>query len=190
MINLIPNEEKKKMTKDFYLRLFTLSLIMLGMSLIVASIAILPSYFLSYAEENSINTNLESQKNESVFLPDQNISTIIKDLKFKLNLIENAQKKQATFSQRIINEIMLKKTPNIKITEISYQNDPQTGEQININGSASSREVLLSFRRVLENNAAFLKVDLPISNFVKGSNIKFYLSLIPNPNDHLIEQAL
>ena len=69
---------------------------------------------------------------------------------------------------------------SIKITEILYQNDPQTGERINISGKAPNREVLLLFRRILEDNTAFSKVDLPISNFVKGSNIKFYLNLIPS----------
>ena len=57
--------------------------------------------------------------------------------------------------------------PSIKITEISYQNNSQTGEIIKISGKAPSREVLLSFRRALEDDAAFSKVDLPISNFCK-----------------------
>jgi hypothetical protein len=51
------------------------------------------------------------------------------------------------------------------------------GEKISISGRASSREVLLSFRRTLEDNPAFSKVDLPISNFIKGSNIRFYITL-------------
>jgi len=180
MINLIPNEEKKKMSKDFYLRLVTVFFIMLSMSLLVASVAILPAYFLSSAEEYSINAKLALQDNEPISAPDQNTLTTIKDLKIKLNLIENAQKNHDIFSEKVINEIILKKMPNIKITEISYKNDPKTGKKIDISGRASSREVLLSFRRALEDDTAFLKVDLPISNFVKGSNIKFYLSLIPS----------
>jgi len=180
MINLIPNEEKKKMSKDFYLRLMVVFFVMLSVSLLVASIALLPAYFLSSVEEVSINTKLELQNDEPIFLPDQSTLAIIKDLKSKLSLVENVQKNKTTFSQKAINEIILKKMPGIKITEISYQNDPQAGEKMNISGIAPSREVLLSFRRALEDDVAFSKVDLPISNFVKGSNIKFYLSLIPS----------
>ena len=180
MINLIPNEEKKKMSKDFYFRLITVFFVMLGISLLVASVAILPSYFLSFAEESDINTKLELQNNEPIPLPDQNTLMVIKDLKNKLSQIENIQKNKSIFSQKVINEIIFKKTSNIKITEISYQKDPQTGEKIKISGLASSREVLLSFRRALEDDIAFSKVDLPISNFVKGSDIKFNLSLIPS----------
>ncbi len=179
MINLIPNEEKKKMSKDFYFRLVTVLFVMLSISLLIASIVILPTYFLFSTEEDSIDTELELQNSESIPLLDQNTLVVIKDLGNKLNLIEDTQKNKFVFSQKVINEIILKKIPSIKITKISYQNNPQTGRKINISGKAPSREVLLSFRRALEDNVAFSKVDLPISNFVRGSNIEFYLSLIP-----------
>ncbi|MFA6585999.1 MAG: hypothetical protein WCS86_02450 [Candidatus Paceibacterota bacterium] len=180
MINLIPNEEKKEMSRDFYLRLITVSFSMIGISFFIASILILPSYFLSSVEENAINAKLELQKNEPIPVPDQGTLITINDLKGKLGLIENIQKSKIIFSQRIINEIILKKIPSIKITNISYQNNLPTNEKINISGRAPNREVLLSFRRALENNIAFSKVDLPISNFVKGSDIRFSLSLIPS----------
>lgn len=179
MINLIPNEEKKKMSRDFYLRLATLSFVMLSVSLLVASIAILPSYFLSSAEKNFIDQNIQLQENKNVSLSDQNALMAVRDLKNKLALVEKAEKNKSDFSQKIINEILLKKIQNIKITEIVYKNNSQNDRKINVSGRASSRETLISFRRILEDNPAFSKVDLPISNFVKGSNIKFYLSLIP-----------
>jgi hypothetical protein len=179
MINLIPNQEKKEMSKDFYFRLITVFFMMLGVSVFIAVILILPSYVISSEEKNFFDTKLEVQKNEPIPLPDQNTLTTIKDLKNKLNLIENAQKDKATFSQRVINEIILKKMPNIKITEISYENDSKKGELINISGKAPSREVLLTFRRALEDDPTFSKVNLPISNFIKGSNIRFNLSLSP-----------
>ena len=180
MINLIPNEEKKQMSKDFYLRLATIFFTMLGISFLLAAILTLPSYYVSSAEKNLINDKLEAQKNEPGSLSDQNIIGAAKSLKSKLSLIENAQKSKTLFSEKVINEVMLKKMPNIKITEISYQRDPDAGEKINVSGTATSREVLLLFRRALEDDVAFSKVDLPISNFVKGSDIEFYLSLIPS----------
>ena len=71
-----------------------------------------------------------------------------------------------------------KKMPEIKIDSIYYGNTPK-GREIRINGSAPSREKLLIFRLALENDPSFSRVDLPISNFVKGSDIKFFLTLVP-----------
>ena len=61
-----------------------------------------------------------------------------------------------------------------------YENDATKGKKVTVLGIAPSRELLLLFRRALEDDVAFKKVDLPISNFVKGSNIEFSLSLIPS----------
>lgn len=184
MINLIPKEEKKKITKGFYYRIVVLFLVVGSASFFVAFVAILPSYFLSSVKDSLINTKLEIQKNEPVPLPEAQTVATIKDLNDKLTLIEKKENKEFVVSQKVINAVILKKMPSIKITDISYQNspsnDPAQGGKISIQGTAPSREVLLLFRQALEDDTTFKSVNLPISNFVKGSDIQFYLSLIPS----------
>ena len=180
MINLIPKEEKKKIIKGFYYKLLILFLVLGGVSFLISLVAILPSYFLSSVRNNIVNAKLEMQKSEPVPLPDQQTLLAIKDLNNKLTLIENAQNNKFVISEKVINAIILKKIPKIKITDISYENDSLKGKKISIQGNAPSREILLLFRQALEDSVAFKQVDLPISNFVKGSNIQFYLSLIPS----------
>ena len=179
MINLIPNEEKKKMAKDFYFRLAVVFFVMFTVSFLIASIAILPAYFLSLVKINEATAKLETQKKEPVLKPDQATLATIKGLSSELNLVESAKKNLYIISQKVIDEIILKKMPDIKINQIVYKNDPFNGKTINIRGTAQSRERLLLFRRALEDDVVFKKVDLPISNFIKGSNIQFYLNLIP-----------
>lgn len=180
MINLIPIEEKRRIFRDFYFRVATVVFVMLGISLLIASFAILPSYFISSVEKNSIDEKLKMQENEIIPIPDQVTLAAVKDLKSKLSFVENSEKNKFIFSKNVIGQIISKKMPSIKISEISYQNDIKTGKKISISGIAPSREMLLVFRKALEDGVAFSKVDLPISNFIKGSNIKFYLSLIPS----------
>jgi hypothetical protein len=180
MINLIPNQEKKKKVKDFYFRLVVVFFAVLGSSVLVGSAAILPSYFLSSVKKNLSESKLEAQKAESAPLVDQSTLLTVEELNSKLSLIENAEKNKYLVSLKVINEIMAKKMPDIKITQIVYDNATVGGKKISIRGIASSRERLLLFRRALEDNPAFKKVDLPISNFVKGSNIQFSLSIIPS----------
>ena len=62
MINLITIEEEKRMYRDFYFRVVAVAFFMLGVSLLIASIAILPSYFISSVEKNSIDEKLNIQK--------------------------------------------------------------------------------------------------------------------------------
>ena len=179
MINLIPNQEKKKKARDFYFRLAAVSLVALGFCVLIAAVSVLPALFISSANKNFVNAKLEMQKREPVPLIDQGSLSVMRDLNGKLALIENAEKNKYLVSQKIINEIAFQKMPDIKINQISYENNPGNGKKISIRGIAPSRERLLLFRRALEDSVAFKKVALPISNFVKGSDIEFYLNLIP-----------
>jgi hypothetical protein len=178
VINLIPNEEKKKKVKDFYFRLTVVFLIVLGCSIIIASVAILPSYFLSSVKKNLVDVKLEAQKLEMDPLFGQEALAVADDLEKKLKIIEDTKQNRYIISQLVIGRIILKKMPDIKITGIVYENTPK-GKTISVNGIAASRERLLLFRKALEDDVAFKEVNLPISNFIKGSNIKFSLNLIP-----------
>jgi hypothetical protein len=180
MINLIPKEEKKKRTADFFLRLSAIFLLMASFAVFIACVTILPAYILSLQKNSSVDQKLKIQKNIS--LPDlgeRSLATA-KDLDGKLSLMENAEKNEFPVSRKIINSIIFNKTSSIKITHISYENDGTLGKKISINGVASSRAALLSFSQALGYDSDFKKVDLPISNFVKESNIPFSLTLTPS----------
>lgn len=178
MINLIPIEEKKKNRKDFYYRFFVIFFTMLIFSVLVLIIAILPTYFISYEKKISTNKRLEIQKSEIIPEIDQKARVITKNLDTKLNLLEKARQNKYVFSEKVINEILSKKTSSIKINRIFYENDALKGRKISITGIAQNREQLLLFRKALENDVFFKDVDLPISNFIKGQNIQFNLNLI------------
>ena len=111
---------------------------------------------------------------------DQETSDVITDLEKELSLIDQAEKNKFLVSEKIINEVLSEKMPDIKITKISYSTDATRGRKISLTGVAPSREELLVFSQALQKNKAFLKVNLPISNFIKGSNIEFNLDLIPS----------
>ncbi|MFA6177707.1 MAG: hypothetical protein WC694_02325 [Candidatus Paceibacterota bacterium] len=179
MINLIPTEEKKKIVIDFYYRLAVLFVVMLDLCILVAFVSLLPSYFISSMKHSLIVAKLENQKLEPLPTAEESSLALVKDINNKIILVENFEKNKFPLSVKVINAILLNKRSDIKITYISYENKGISGRKINISGVSPSREVLLLFREALENSLAFKNVNLPISNFVKGSNINFNLSLIP-----------
>lgn len=178
MINLIPNEEKKRKVKDFYFRLTTIFFIVLATAILVAVVALFPSYLLSAVKKNFTNTKLEMQKAEPIQSVDQKTLDLIKDLDNKLTLVEKAEQGKYVVSLKVVSEVILKKMSDIKITEITYENNPLLGRTIGIYGTSPNRERLLLFQQTLAGDPLFKKVDLPISNFIKGLNIQFYLTII------------
>lgn len=180
MINLIPKEEKKKMIADFYFRLAILITIMLNFCILIAFFSLLPSYFISSIKHSLINERLENLKLEPLPSSEESSLNLMKDIDNKIISIEKFEKNKFLPSVKIINAILLRKTPNIKITKISYEKNGLNEKKISISGIAPSREALLSFRKALEESSTFKNVNLPISNFVKGYNINFNLSLSPS----------
>lgn len=179
MINLIPKEEKKRMTTDFYLRLSVVFMLMLSSSVFIACSAMLPAYFLSLTKDSIANSKLEGQKADPASSSRSQSLSEIKDLNSKLKLVEDAEKNKFQISEKVIQAILLKKSSDIKITQISYEDNGTQGKKISLLGVAPSREALLQFQQALEDDPAFNNVDLPISNFVKDSDIQFNLSLNP-----------
>ena len=179
MINLIPNTEKKKMVKNFYYRFAIVCLTALGLSVLIGIFTMIPSYFLTRAKEDLVNKKLEAQKSELSLAVNQETLSVIQDLEDKLQLVEKSGSNEFTVSEEVVSAIIQKKISSIKITDISYENNPSAGKKVSIEGIAPSREILLLFRRSLEGDPLFKAVDLPISNFIKGSNIRFNLNLTP-----------
>ena len=153
---------------------------MIDFCILVAFFSLLPSYFISSVKNSLMSARLENQKLEPLPLRGEDSLALLKDIDNKIILVEKFEKNKFPLSVKVINAIILNKRPDIKITQISYENNGISEKKISITGIAPSREVLLLFREALENSSTFKNVNLPISNFVKGSNINFSLSLIPS----------
>jgi len=151
MINLIPNKEQKIMVKDFYLRLIIVILFALSFIVFIALVVLLPSYFISSVNVDVSNEKLDIKNIEEIKKTSQNTIFIISSFDKQLSLIEEANSNKFLISEKIIKEIILKKTSNIKINQIIFE-DSEDGKTVGIRGTASSRERLLFFHRSLKND--------------------------------------
>lgn len=179
MINLIPKQEEERIIRDFYLRVLAVFFLILGFAVSIASVAVLPSYIFSIERKDFVLDKLEQTVGQPVSGLNKEAAETIKNLDGMLGLIEGAKKNNYIVTEKIIDKVLAKKIPGIKINKISYDNSAD-GKEVGISGIASNRENLLAFRRAFENDADFKKVDLPVSNFVKGSDIIFYLNIVPS----------
>jgi hypothetical protein len=179
MINLIPKEEKKRMKADFMARVATVSFVLLSSVVLIASAALVPAYLEVSVDHTVARKELDIQKNTPLKAEELEITTQADNLNRKIQQVDSLRQNKFLVTERAINNVVLNKLPDIKITNILYEAKTSTEKEIKVTGSAPSREKLLLFKLALENDPAFKKVDLPVSNFVKGSDIKFFVILIP-----------
>ena len=177
MINLLSIEEKKRIARDARFRIFIVYFYVIGFCFLIAGISLSPVYILASVQENLANQRWAAVQQLPVSQPDKETMAAIKDINTKISVIQEIEKSKFLVLENAFDEVVKQKMPDIKLSSISFSKDADGKRQITLEGLAPNRERLLLFRQALEADTHFASVDLPISNFVKGANINFTLSL-------------
>lgn len=180
MINLLPHAQKKELERAYILRVVTLYILVAGCIALCGLVLLFPLYIVSVSKRQVVESqvaSLSSQKNTTK----EELNSIISDINAKLAIFSDPTQ-QFYFSKDIVVPVLAKQNSGVSITTISYANDPAASataassapiRSVIVSGVAKDRESLLQFENNLKQNTAFTGVDVPISNFVSGSNINF-----------------
>lgn len=176
MANLLPLSEKKKIRKEYRIRLCIVVAGLFSMLFIVSIVLLSPSFILSSFKYSTAYKQLEMEKKK------------ISDETEGIDPIKTAKKvnkqlavlgKEGSFmplSYETVTMIVKHKPDRVKIKSIFYDRGQSDG-RISISGISKDRKTLLSFLQSLEGEEIFNKVELPISSFVNGEDIEFSISI-------------
>jgi hypothetical protein len=153
MINLLLKERKVSLNRMYYVRLATVFVFMMAVVVLLAVLA----------ELAAVKDTAKDPKDE--------LSSIVADINKKLGVFASPAER-FVFSRDGLLPILGRKNDSILITNISYDGTG-TAKKMTVNGVAKNREALLSFEGELKKEADFQGINVPISNFVQGSNISF-----------------
>jgi len=176
MANLLPLIEKKKIKREYRVRIGIVSLLFLSVLIIIAFVSLIPLYISSSYKLNDVLKQMESKKQETLYVDEKNNPIkITQDINNKLAVLE---KKDSILppSSDLITIVVGHKPNNVKINAIFYDRGLTDGKVV-LNGIARNRETLLSFLKSLEEDKIFTKVDLPISSFVEERDIEFSIRI-------------
>lgn len=173
MLNILPTEEKKKVLIEYRLRLATISVFAVG-SLVMASLFLLaPSYLLAVSKHNEVMNNLAAlEEKDSRGGQEKDVNLQIIAVNKKIDLFLKVGTPGALKPASVITKIMDIKGDAIRITGFTFDATADQ-ERVVITGTALDREKLSQFIETLKKDPAFTSVDLPISSYVKSSNIDF-----------------
>jgi len=176
MANLLPVAEKKKIRKEYRIRLGIVAMFLFAGLVVVAIVLLTPSYILSSFKYSSAFSQLEIEK-KKISDAAAGLDPIkeAKDINAKLIVLER-EGSLMPLSYDIFTTIVGHKPQNVKINAIFYDRENMDG-RISINGLSKDRETLLSFLKSLEGENMFDRVELPISSFVEGEDIEFSIRI-------------
>lgn len=176
MINLLPLEEKKKIRTEYHFRLGVLVALSIALLLLANLILLSPVYLLTlskyqFASEKFIKLESEQGRTEQ----EKEINAQINEVNKRTALFLKEDKGSAVFSEIVIKIIETKGTA-IKIQNIFFETSPGR-ERFVISGRSDDRDNLASFVENLKRDSFFTTVDIPISSYIKSTDIAFSVIL-------------
>lgn len=175
MFNLLPDNLRKIIVKEYSLRRAIVILFFIIFIQISFMVFLMPTWLIStYKEEDVVLRGADMNGR----LSNLNIASTTDDIKSLNNKVSVIQtyldypgfNKYLTF-------ILSKQTKSILIKNIAYSNADSKSVTISVDGTAATREVLRNFVKSLQTSESFKSVDIPISNYAKEKDLVFTIKI-------------
>ncbi len=171
MFNLLPKTEKETIRREYHIRLAVVSLWLLFAVGIISSALLLPSFLLSLEKERTAQQHFDALAKSVERKSAADSDAVLKGAKSRLALMSREAPK--VFLHELLMLIVSIKTDRISLTNFSFTEPVEGKREIAIAGVGKDRSALLSFVKALERTGLFEKVEVPISNFAKDTDIDF-----------------
>lgn len=171
MFNLLPKIKKDIIHREYRIRLAVVGLWLLFAVFVFSSILFFPSLLLSSEKERAAQERYVALSKSLEQSGRTDMDVALNEAKSRLALLRGEAPKM--FLYELLMLIVSAKTDRISLTNFSFIKAADGRHEIAISGTGENRTALLSFIKALERTELFEKVDAPISNFVKDTDINF-----------------
>ncbi len=179
MSNLLPKEEQHTIIRLYRLRYVVVGIIFLAGICFASALLLFPSFFLL----KNTQTILEAKKvvltNRGAGLVEQELAQSVKEVNGHLAVFDE-KAPSSPLVKSIIDPLLTARFEGIKITSISYAVDQTVSSRANVEiaGTATTRETLLRFTDKIRTSGSFSSVSVPITNFIHDENATFIISVV------------
>ena len=173
MSNLLPPEQKSIITRLHKKRFVTVVLLFVFSTLFVGALCLIPSLYLARLHEADLADTYTTLAGHETSTIKMSLSHSISDINSRLAVFPTTEPVSPILGD-FINPVLGAKTAQIHMTNFSYTL-ALDGERaaFTISGVADDRASLLVFIDKLKSIKGFFDVDVPISSFIKDTNMPF-----------------
>lgn len=177
MINLLPIDSKKKLTREYVFRVATAALVVASVVMVIGYVLLIPSYVLTASKENLVEQEREALHAGDEFTAFDELRDTVSQVNQRLDVM--VERPPFLVSEAVLLNLLLDKTSEVTFTNISYTRRGQgdRAETIDLRGTAVSRSALVEFIQVLEDDPAFEVASAPVSNYVAAADLSFLLQV-------------
>ena len=173
MINLIPPQGHKVIKREYLLRVTATLSMLFGAVGIILAIGCVPVYVLVNAQINALTIATEKERVEDVSLGDaeEEIRTT-KEILGQLHSVTGD-----TRASELLHEVEELAPTGISFRNFTMGYEKSTVHTIAVEGTATTRETLIRFKKDLETSSTFQSAEVPIAELAKDTNLPFSMSI-------------
>jgi hypothetical protein len=174
MINLIPPTARRSVIREYWLRVISVWLFLLGTGFLIVATLLLPTYMIILIQKGETVDNAKSSS-ETAATYDGLAAELSDGTELARVLLSSPS---TTPLSQYIQTIEAQSGDAVAVNSYVYKMDTSGEGVITISGIADTRQALAGFRDVLSNDSHFSNVELPISNLIKERDLLFSIQLL------------
>lgn len=174
MINLIPTAARRRITREYWVRVASVWLLALAVSLAAVACVLVPSYVLITNQEAAFGEAAAAAKLEVAAVDASETALAAANTQAR-RILERADTPRFSDAVTFIEE-----TSGSAITLASFQfsrGDANDIAPVRVSGQAATRQALSSFRDALTAHPQVIAVELPPSNYVNNRDLEFSMTV-------------
>ncbi len=173
MINLIPPAARRLVVREYWVRVLSVWMFLVGTGCLVVAALLLPTYVLIHSQI-SVLSETSSGVAEKVATYDSSAAEL--KLASEQAAILMSGGSTTPFST-YLTLIEASAGSDIEIRSVDFTRGGTGNGAVILSGESNTRQALADFRDALESEGSFTKVDLPISNLIKERDVLFSIQM-------------
>ena len=173
MTNLLPQEEKQLLKREYFLRIGIVSSFALAGVFILGSITLLPSLFIAGAQrsiveqqESIIADSLSSRESRAAL-------GVIDDTNYKLTRLSEASPRFVPAVEKAV-----RLAPGgTTLSSFALGRNASGNATLTVSGVSPTRDRLQAYERILDQEPGIIEVVLPIGSLAESTDIPFSITM-------------
>jgi Tfp pilus assembly protein PilN len=174
MINLIPPAARRNVVREYWIRVISVWMFLMGTGFLVVAALLLPTFVLIRSQINVLSA-------ASYMVAEKVASYDVSATELKLastQAVILASAGTTTPFSAYLSLIEKNTGDGIQIRSVDFSRAGVSGGTVVLSGESKTRQALADFRDLMESEGLFTKVDLPISNLIKERDVLFSMQMV------------
>ncbi|HYE22887.1 MAG TPA: hypothetical protein VEA92_00330 [Candidatus Paceibacterota bacterium] len=175
LTNLLPPEKRRAFTREYFMRLATVTLSLFGVAILMGAAMLVPPY-LAFSQELRVkeadlarlNALLDNAQEKEV---GERLTRLSDDVEHLSRL------KTQSSGTSAVRAVLAVPHEDIRITHIAFTPSPDGTHTMNISGTAGTRSALQNYDQALAALPFIEATNLPISTYAKEIDLEFIITL-------------